>query len=79
MAARLAEAVAAIEGVEITQRVEANAVFAVLPPGVAERLQADWGFYTWDEHTGEVRWMCAHDTRAEDVDAFAAAVREAAA
>jgi threonine aldolase len=28
----------------------------------------------WDEHTGEVRWMCAWDTREEDVDAFAAAV-----
>src|ERR687898_2885958 len=55
----------------------ANAVFAVLPPGVADRLQAEWGFYTWDEHTGEVRWMCAHDTRPEDVDAFAAAVRSA--
>jgi threonine aldolase len=77
MAARLASALEGVEGVRITQRVQANAVFAVLPPGVAERLQAEWGFYTWDEHTGEVRWMCAHDTRAEDVDAFAAAVRSA--
>ena len=77
MAARLAAAVEGLDGVRITQRVQANVVFAVLPPGVAERLQADWGFYTWDEHTGEVRWMCAHDTRAEDVDAFAAAVADA--
>ena len=77
MAARLAAAVEGIDGVRITQAVQANVVFAVLPPGVAERLQQDWGFYTWDEHTGEVRWMCAHDTRAEDVDAFAAAVAAA--
>jgi threonine aldolase len=77
MAARLAAAVEGIEGVRITQAVQANVVFAVLPPGVAERLQAEWGFYTWDERTGEVRWMCAHDTRAEDVDAFAAAVADA--
>jgi len=41
-------------------------------------LEQDWGFYTWDERTGEVRWMCAHDTRPEDVDAFAAAIRDAA-
>jgi len=75
MAARLAAALEGAEGVRITQRVQANVVFAVLPPGVAERLQAEWGFYTWNEHTGEVRWMCSHDTRAEDVDAFAAAVR----
>ena len=77
MAARLAAAVEGIDGVRVTQAVQANVVFAMLPPGVAERLQRDWGFYTWDEHTGEVRWMCAHDTRAEDVDAFAAAVAAA--
>ena len=79
MAARLAATLEGVEGIRVTQRVQANAVFAVLPTGVAERLQADWGFYTWDEHTGEVRWMCAHDTRPEDVDAFAAAVRDALA
>ncbi|MEA2445711.1 MAG: threonine aldolase, partial [Thermoleophilales bacterium] len=42
-----------------------------------EALQRDWRFYTWDESTGEVRWMCSWDTRAEDVDAFADAVRAA--
>ncbi len=77
MAARLADAVRELPGVTLTQRVQANVVFAILPPGVAEALQEEWGFYTWDEHTGEVRWMCSHDTRAEDVDAFAAAVRAA--
>jgi len=77
MAARLAEAVRDVPGVRITHTVQANVVFAILPPGVAERLQEEWGFYTWDEHTGEVRWMCSHDTRAEDVDAFAAAVAAA--
>ena len=33
-------------------------------------------FYFWDEHTREVRWMCAWDTREEDVDAFAEAIAE---
>ena len=36
----------------------------ILPPGAAEALQREWGFYVWDEHTGEVRWMCSWDTRA---------------
>ena len=63
--------------VRLTQDVRANAVFAILPPGVAERLQVDFRFYVWDEHTGEVRWMCSWDTREEDVDAFAAAIAEA--
>jgi threonine aldolase len=74
MARRLADGVR--EHVTLTQAVEANAVFAILPPGAAERLQEDFRFYVWDEHTGEVRWMCSWDTRAEDVDAFAAAVAD---
>jgi threonine aldolase len=79
MAARLAAAVAGVPGVRITQPVEANGVFAILPPGVAEALQERFAFYVWDEATGEVRWMCAWDTTPEDVDAFAAAVADACA
>jgi threonine aldolase len=77
MAARLAAAVAGVPGVRITQPVEANGVFAILPPGVAGALQDRFAFYVWDEATGEVRWMCAWDTTPEDVDAFAAAVAAA--
>jgi threonine aldolase len=51
-------------------------VFAVLPEGVAAALQERWRFYVWDENTGEVRWMCSWDTTPEDVDAFAADLRE---
>jgi threonine aldolase len=79
MAARLAEAVSGIEGVQITQRVQANAVFAVLPPAATAWLQERWRFYVWDEATGEVRWMCSWDTTGDDVDAFAADVAEAVA
>jgi threonine aldolase len=79
MAQRLADAVRGIDGVTLTQEPKANALFAILPPGVAEELQRDWRFYTWDENTGEVRWMCSWDTTADDVDAFAAAVGEAVA
>ena len=76
MAQRLAERVRAIPGITITQQVQANVVFAILPPGAAERLQQDWFFYTWNEATGEVRWMCSWDTTEDDVDTFAAAVEE---
>ncbi len=55
---------------------QANAVFAVLPPGVADRLRPRFRFYDWNPATGEVRWMCAFDTTEADVDAFAAAIRE---
>ncbi|GAA0598710.1 threonine aldolase family protein [Actinomadura livida] len=74
MAARLAGAARAVPGVEITQAVEANAVFAVLPKDAAERLRKRFPFYTWDERAGEVRWVCSFDTAEADVDAFAAAL-----
>ncbi len=77
MAARLADAVAGVPGVTLTQQVQANAVFAILPPGVAERVRERWFFYTWDEATGEVRWMCSWDTTEADIDAFAADVAAA--
>jgi threonine aldolase len=77
MARRLADAVRGLDGLRITQPVEANAVFATLDPAVTERLQRDWPFYVWNEETGEVRWMTGWDTVPEDVDAFAADVRAA--
>jgi threonine aldolase len=73
MARRLADGVRDV--VTITQPVEANGVFAILPPDVTERLQREWPFYVWDEGTDEVRWMASWDTTPEDVDAFAADVR----
>jgi threonine aldolase len=77
MARRLADALGG--AVELTQRVEANAVFALLPPEATARLQERWRFYVWDEATGEVRWMCSWDTQPEDVDAFAEDVHAALA
>jgi threonine aldolase len=79
MAARLADAVSDVPGVQITRPVQANAVFALLPPAVIPLLQREYPFYVWDESAGEVRWMCSWDTTEEDVDAFAAAVRSALA
>ncbi|UPO78038.1 low specificity L-threonine aldolase [Arthrobacter sp. Helios] len=74
MAARLRAAVEKIDGVTLTQPTEANAVFATLPAGVADKLRDAFRFYDWDQATGEVRWMCTFDTTEADVDAFAAAI-----
>lgn len=75
MAARLRAAVEPIDGVQLTQPTQSNAVFAILPAGVADRLRATFRFYDWNEATREVRWMCAFDTTEADVDAFADAIR----
>ncbi|MDO9396957.1 MAG: low specificity L-threonine aldolase [Herbiconiux sp.] len=80
MAARLRASVADLPGVQLTQETQSNAVFAIVPPGVADRLRTAFRFYDWNPATGEVRWMCAFDTTEADVDAFAAALaRELAA
>lgn len=83
MAARLAEGVAELPGVELAHPVEANGVFARLPRAATERLLAtlegDPPFYVWDESTGVVRWMCAWDTEPSDVDEFIEAIRTALA
>ncbi|MFI9276118.1 threonine aldolase family protein [Kitasatospora sp. NPDC052896] len=76
MAKRLEAAVQRIDGVTVVRPVQANAVFAVLPREVSERLQKRYRFYFWNEHTGEVRWMSAFDTTEADIDAFAAAIAE---
>ncbi|MFF6911245.1 beta-eliminating lyase-related protein [Streptomyces sp. NPDC012466] len=76
MTQRLYEAVRRLPGLEISRPVQANQIFAVLPPAVTERLQKRFRFYTWDEQAGEVRWMTSFDTTEDDVDAFAAAIAE---
>lgn len=75
MAARLRGALEGIDGLEFTQATQANAVFAILPPGVADRLREDFRFYDWNPATREVRWMTAFDTTEADIDTFVAAIR----
>ncbi|NMO04647.1 threonine aldolase [Gordonia sp. TBRC 11910] len=75
MAALLADAMADLPGVELTQKVQANAVFATLPREVSLRLMEQVPFYFWDEARGEVRWMCSWDTTEEDVRGFVELVR----
>ncbi len=77
MASRLAAAVRDVPCVEVLQPVETNTVWAALPPAAMRALLAEW-FFGADPATNRVRWMCSWDTRPEDVDAFAAAVRAAA-
>ena len=76
MARELYYAVKDIPGVEITQKVQANGVFAIIPPEVIPALQEDYFFYMWDEERSEVRWMWSFDTTREDVEGFASRLKE---
>jgi threonine aldolase len=75
MAQRLLAGVRDIPGITITQPVDANAVFAILPRPVIAKLQERFHFNIWYETTGAVRWMTSWATAPEDVDEFVAAIR----
>ena len=55
---------------DFSQATQANAVFALLENNAADRIREKFRFYDWDRARGEVRWMCAFDTSADDIDAF---------
>jgi len=81
MARRLAEAISAIDGVELAHPVEANGVFTTVPAEAIERLRealpAALPFYVWDETAGTIRLMCSWDTTEEDVDGLVSALSAA--
>lgn len=70
MAQQLAKEASLIPGVKITQEVEANEVFAIIPRHKIETLQKECFFYVWDENASEVRWVCSFDTTENDVIEF---------
>ncbi len=72
MACLLAEEVSQIPQIKLTQPVQANAVFAILPREIIPLLQQRYFFYVWNQQTSEVRWMTAFDTTEEQVREFAA-------
>jgi len=70
MAQLLASKVKMIPGVKVTQNVDANAIFAIIPVHTIEPLRAKYPFYEWDAQTHEQRWMCSFDTTEEEVNGF---------
>jgi threonine aldolase len=73
----LAEEIARIPQMSITQAVESNAVFALMPRDSIARVQERFFFYVWDERVSEVRLMCSFDTTEEDVRELARVIRDA--
>jgi threonine aldolase len=76
MARLLAEELRQLPQIKITQPVEANGVFAVIPSEYIPALQKKYFFYVWDEETSEVRFMASFDTTEDDIRDFVAFVRE---
>ncbi|HJU93227.1 MAG TPA: low specificity L-threonine aldolase [Pyrinomonadaceae bacterium] len=76
MAQILAVQLAKIPKIKITQPVESNGVFAIVPPKYIPRLQQKYFFYVWNEEISEVRLMASFDTTEHDIQDFVKLVRK---
>jgi threonine aldolase len=76
MAKILASELEKIPQVKLTQPVEANGVFATIPPKYIPVLQKQYFFYVWNEEISEARFMTSFDTTEEDIQNFVALVRK---
>lgn len=76
MAQMLAGEAAKIPGIRITQKVQGNEIFAIIPREKIAVLQEKCFFYVWDENASEVRWVCSFDTTESDIIEFVNLLRE---
>lgn len=66
----LAKEIIKIPAIELSQPVQINAVFSIIPKEIIDPLQQEYFFYVWDENKNEVRWMTSFDTEERDIFKF---------
>lgn len=71
MAAHLAARLREFSAVRVSAPVEANMVFATLPPEWIAPLQRHTAFHVWNAAASEVRFVTSFDTSERDIDDFA--------
>lgn len=76
MAQILASELKKIPQITITQKVESNGVFAIVPKKYVAQLQKKYFFYVWNEELSEVRFMTSFDTTEQDIAEFVNLVRQ---
>ena len=70
MARILAEHLKQLPELKITQKVESNGIFIVIPEETAKKMQKHYFFYPWNENISEYRLMTSWDTQEEDIEGF---------
>ena len=70
MALLLAEKLRDINDIKITQKVQSNAIFVIIPHDVAEKVQSHYFFYPWNEEISEYRLMTSWDTTGDDIQSL---------
>jgi len=76
MAQLLYENVKDIPNIEITQKVQANAVFAKFDKKYNQKLLKKYFFHVFDEKENIVRWMCSFNTTEKDVMNFVSTIKQ---
>jgi threonine aldolase len=76
MAQLLANELKGIPQIKLTQPVQSNGVFAVIPEKYIPTLQKKYFFYVWNEEISEVRFMTSFDTTEDDIRDFVALVKK---
>lgn len=76
MAALLAEKLRMVDGIRITQKVDSNGVFVIIPHSVAEKVRTEYFFYPWNETISEYRLMTSWDTTEEDICEFSSLLKK---
>jgi threonine aldolase len=71
MAQLLAKRLREMKNVQIVEEVQANAIFAKIPPQSIPLIREQYAFHVWSERESIARWMTAFDTTEEDVNRFA--------
>lgn len=76
MAQLLASELEKVPKIQLTQPVQANGVFATVPPQYVPLLQKKYFFYVWNEEISEIRLMTSFDTTEDDIREFVRLVRK---
>ena len=76
MAQLLYKKIRDIQQIKITQKVETNAVFAIIPKRYIPILQRRYFFHVYNELKSEIRLMCSFDTSKEDIMDFSETIKK---
>jgi len=76
MAKYLADKLRTIPDIQISQEVQSNGVWAIIPQTLAEKMQKTQFFYPWDEKKSEYRIMASWDTTKLEIDQFISLIKQ---
>lgn len=76
MAQMLATELRKVPQIELTQPVESNGVFAIVPGKYVPQLQKKYFFYVWNEEISEMRFMTSFDTTEDDIRDFVTLIKK---